>query len=169
MFNFKLIHCSFRYQESNLIQFCICQTQQLATGSKAADRKTEFLGNPGLIIISSVLNSRFQTVSPGQKEQPMFWFLLKYHSFSAQSIGWWTAFDRFYCTNINSWYYINIIWQISILGKSDKRKYQCYHDISQNFNATHVIKFVKFSHFDVYLSFSDILYFIKIGFVVSHV
>ena len=57
-------------------------------------------------------------------------------------------------------------WQISILGKSDKR--ECYHDISIYHRIlTHGIKFVKFSHFDVYLPFLDFLYFIKVEFVVS--
>ena len=41
--------------------------------------------HPGLFLISWVFRARFPPdVSPGQEEQPMFWFKDKYHCFSAQ-------------------------------------------------------------------------------------
>ena len=61
----------------------ICQTRKRC---KRPSAKRAPGRHPGLFQISRLFGARFPAdVSPGQKEQPMFWFKDKYHSFSAQS------------------------------------------------------------------------------------
>ena len=61
----------------------ICQTRKRCKrpSAKRAPGK-----HPGLFQISQLFTAHFPAdVSPGQKEQPMFWFKDKYQCFSAQS------------------------------------------------------------------------------------